>query len=53
VWVYWSSAVFLFGAEFTQVYARTHGSKRMEGQKPAQFPGQNSRDEKSRAASGV
>ncbi|HUJ13790.1 MAG TPA: YihY/virulence factor BrkB family protein [Thermoanaerobaculia bacterium] len=27
VWIYWSAAIFLFGAEFTQVYARAHGSR--------------------------
>jgi len=27
VWVYWSAQILFFGAEFTQVYARTHGSK--------------------------
>ena len=26
VWTYWSSAIFLLGAEFTHVFARTHGS---------------------------
>jgi membrane protein len=26
VWIYWSTAIMFFGAEFTQVYARTHGS---------------------------
>jgi len=26
VWVYWSAQILLFGAEFTQVYARTFGS---------------------------
>lgn len=28
VWVYYSSMILLFGAEFTQVFARTHGSWR-------------------------
>jgi membrane protein len=28
VWVYWSAQIVLFGAEFTQVYARTLGSLR-------------------------
>ena len=28
VWVYYSAQIFLFGAEFTKVYARRHGSKR-------------------------
>ncbi len=27
VWVYYSSQIFFFGAEFTQVYANTYGSK--------------------------
>lgn len=26
IWVYWSSQIMLLGAEFTQVYAREHGS---------------------------
>ncbi len=26
VWIYYSAQIFLFGAEFTQVYARRHGS---------------------------
>lgn len=26
VWVYWSAQILFIGAEFTQVYARTHGS---------------------------
>ncbi|HLJ75541.1 MAG TPA: YihY/virulence factor BrkB family protein [Thermoanaerobaculia bacterium] len=26
VWIYWSSNILFFGAEFTQVYARAHGS---------------------------
>jgi membrane protein len=26
VWVYWSAQILFFGSEFTQVYARTHGS---------------------------
>jgi len=26
VWVYWSAQILFFGAELTQVYARTHGS---------------------------
>lgn len=28
VWVYWSAQILFFGAEFTQVYAREHGSRR-------------------------
>jgi len=27
LWVYYSAQIFLFGAEFTQVYARRHGSR--------------------------
>lgn len=27
VWVYWSAQILFFGAEFTQVYTRTHGSR--------------------------
>lgn len=30
VWVYYSSQIFFFGAEFTQVYAHRHGSKPRE-----------------------
>jgi membrane protein len=26
MWVYWSAQILFFGAEFTQVYARTHGT---------------------------
>ena len=34
VWVYYSSQILFFGAEFTQVYAETHGSKpQRSGQK--------------------
>ena len=33
VWVYYSAQVFLFGAEFTAAYARTHGS--LKGQQAA------------------
>ena len=28
VWVYYSAQIFLFGAEFTHVYAHTHGTRR-------------------------
>jgi len=34
VWVYWSAQILFFGAEFTQVYARTHGSMANEPAKP-------------------
>lgn len=28
LWIYWSANIVFFGAEFTQVYARTHGSRK-------------------------
>ncbi|HUS07928.1 MAG TPA: YihY/virulence factor BrkB family protein [Bryobacteraceae bacterium] len=31
VWVYYSSQIFFFGAEFTQVYSRLHGSNPFKG----------------------
>jgi membrane protein len=30
LWVYYSAQILLFGAEFTQVYARSHGSRKEE-----------------------
>src|SRR6266550_3224418 len=30
VWIYWSANILFFGAEFTQVHARQHGSMRQE-----------------------
>lgn len=30
IWIYYSAQIFFFGAEFTQVYARTRGSRREE-----------------------
>lgn len=30
VWIYWSANILFFGAEFTQVYARAHGSMKAE-----------------------
>jgi len=44
LWVYYSAQIFLFGAEFTKVYANTHGSKtgdpllkgKPEGRRPNQ-----------------
>jgi hypothetical protein len=30
VWVYYSAQILFLGAEFTQVYARTYGSRRSE-----------------------
>jgi membrane protein len=35
-WVYYSSQIFLLGAEFTWVYAHSHGSR--AGQEPAPAP---------------
>jgi membrane protein len=35
VWIYWSTNILFFGAEFTQVYARTQGSMRMSEQRAA------------------
>lgn len=49
VWIYWSSNIFLFGAEFTQVYARSHGSRQMTG--TVEFPDLPG-EEKPRRASG-
>lgn len=31
LWVYYASQIFLFGAEFTAVYARSHGSRKETG----------------------
>jgi len=40
VWVYYSAQIFLFGAEFTKVYARRYGSlRRMERPPAAPGPG--------------
>ena len=36
VWIYYSAQIFLFGAEFTWVYAHAYGSRRAEEKKPAQ-----------------
>ncbi len=33
VWVYWSAQILFFGAEFTQVYARSHGSMKGDSSK--------------------
>ena len=35
VWVYYSAQIFFFGAEFTHVYSKTHGSRTQAGQEPA------------------
>lgn len=34
VWIYYSAQIFLFGAEFTWVYAHQHGSRRTEARPP-------------------
>ena len=31
IWVYWSAQILFFGAEFTQVYSRSHGSMKAHG----------------------
>jgi membrane protein len=36
VWVYWSAQIVFFGAEFTQVYARSHGTMKNEVRPAAQ-----------------
>lgn len=40
LWVYYSAQILLFGAEFTQVYARSHGSRRHAAmaKKPQSIP---------------
>jgi membrane protein len=39
VWVYYSSQIFLFGAEFTWVYANMYGSRRELAKKEGTLPG--------------
>jgi membrane protein len=39
VWVYYSSQIFLFGAEFTWVYANMYGSRRDVARKEGTLPG--------------
>ena len=34
VWIYYSAQIFFFGAEFTQVYASSHGSNPIEAAQP-------------------
>lgn len=34
VWVYYSAQIFLLGAEFTWVYARSHGSRQPDAKLP-------------------
>jgi membrane protein len=38
VWVYYSAQIFLLGAEFTWVYAHSHGSRKDENAKPVPAP---------------
>jgi membrane protein len=38
VWVYYSAQIFLLGAEFTWVYAHSHGSRVNEAEQPAAVP---------------
>ena len=40
LWVYYSAQILLFGAEFTQVYARSHGSLKKEADAKAAEPSQ-------------
>ena len=44
VWVYYSSQIFLFGAEFTWVYANTYGSRRDIAKKEGTVPGAQTKD---------
>ena len=39
VWVYWSAQIFLFGAEFTWVYANLYGSRREIAKREGTVPG--------------
>jgi membrane protein len=39
VWVYWSAQIFLFGAEFTWVYANLYGSRRDVAKREGTVPG--------------
>jgi len=36
VWIYYSAQIFLFGAEFTQVYAKTYGTRLRAAKRPAE-----------------
>jgi membrane protein len=40
VWIYYSAQILYFGAEFTQVYARSHGSLKSEAKENASQPAQ-------------
>jgi membrane protein len=39
VWVYWSAQIFLFGAEFTWVYANLYGSRKEIAKREGTVPG--------------
>jgi membrane protein len=45
VWVYYSSQIFLFGAEFTWVYANMFGSRRDIARKEGTLPGEGREEE--------
>ena len=49
LWIYWSANILFFGAECTQVYARTHGSKAEFGGGKATSPVQPADKEQARA----
>jgi membrane protein len=51
VWVYYSSQILFFGAEFTQVYSKTHGSTQLK-RRPADGSQEEANDHSSWAASG-
>lgn len=40
VWIYWSANIVFFGAEFTQVYARKHGSMKTVAPQPSAAAGE-------------
>jgi membrane protein len=44
VWVYYSSQIFLFGAEFTWVYANMYGSRREVAKKEGTVPGDSAKE---------
>jgi membrane protein len=43
LWVYYAAQIVLFGGEFTQVYARKHGSHATVGQAPSPVPEREAR----------
>jgi membrane protein len=52
VWIYWSTNIVFFGAEFTKVYALTRGSRRYSGA-PAPSPANELRPQAIRGSSAV